>query len=421
MKDVELLYEIDPDVSIYQRGDIGRIRQVLMNLVSNGLKFTEQGAVIIKVKKPSEKTYQIVVSDTGVGFDSHQADFLFTPFQQADASTTRKYGGTGLGLAICKRLVELMGGSVSVSSKIGKGSDFTITLPNNEGKYVKEVSIHSESLKGIRVLVTDDNPINLTFMKARLSSWGAEVHLATSADEALDILKKGEEEFDILLTDMLMPGIDGFEMATLTKDICVGGGAPMVLVTSSREEEVKHKALKVGYKKVIYKPVKQKQLFEVIDYIVNKKEIAVSQVVSKDSDELDDPCGSCVLVVEDNPVNAKLAELLLKRFGLKIQIAQDGQEAIKILSNNSEFCAIFMDVQMPVMDGFEATKRIRLGQAGNKSKSIPIIAMTANAMAEDEVKCISSGMDAYLSKPISLDKFKEILCQFKILDGPIDN
>ena len=414
-KDVDLLYHIAPSVSIYQRGDVGRIRQVLINLVSNGLKFTQSGQVVVNVTQTSDEFYQIAVCDTGIGFDSSIAKHLFSPFQQADSSTTRKYGGTGLGLAICKQLVELMGGSISAKSEPGKGSTFTLSLPNVPGMAPLDATRPLKSFHRLKILVTDDHPLCLEFLQVRLERLGCEVTVALSAEAALKIVNRPDSGFDLLITDMLMPGMNGLDMAREVKryhrDLC----PLMVLASSSLHEDSKDQAHQAGYQKLIYKPVRDSQLYDILNSVSNDKQIEKKKASSGPKKYIHQK-HNYVLIVEDNPINAKIAKLLLERFGLPSHVAQDGVHALeRLLNAERTYRAILMDMQMPIMDGLEATRRIRLGEGGVNHTHCPIIAMTANAMEDDEAKCLEVGMDAYISKPINVTKLEKTLLEYGLI------
>ncbi len=416
-KKIDLLYSIDPNISAYQHGDSGRLKQVLLNLISNALKFTETGAVTIEVTKPNSEYIQLEITDTGIGFDEEIKLQLFQPFLQADASTTRKYGGTGLGLAICKQLMEAMGGSISASSTLGRGSKFTLVLPcipalNHETSSSQE----SINLQNHKILIVDDNQINLDFMQARLKKWGADVTTSIEPENALTLLSQMPQEFDLLLIDMLMPDIDGFEFAKKLRHISTYEPPPMLLITSSREM-VKSQVIDLGYSNVIYKPVKEASLQYAIKSVLKLNTPSKSIPLKKTNVPL---VGSVTepdkyaLIVEDNGINAKLAKLLLERLGIKSDIAHNGQEALYQLEKQTKYDIIFMDMQMPVMDGLEATKRIRADHSLLAYRETPIIAMTANVLPEDEARCLVVGMNGYVTKPIDVEVIKKYLAEYNI-------
>ncbi|WP_018969248.1 response regulator [Rubritalea marina] len=415
-KDVGLLYHIDDDVPQDLNGDIGRIKQVALNLVSNALKFTSEGNVIVRVSNHDTGFFKIEVEDSGIGFKPEIAEQLFKPFIQADASTTRKYGGTGLGLAICKQLMECMGGSISARSVLGEGATFTVILPIIHAQAPVERNFDQTDLskmEGLRVLAIDDYPINLEFLKARLSKWGCIVTTMASSTHASSISATSLAEYDLILSDMLMPEMDGIMLARKFKEMLGVNTPPMILITSSRYSSEKTEAKKAGYKSVIYKPARERELVRHINAaltteipMMNTQRVTVS--AKKKSQ-------AYVLIVEDNPINAKLAKLLVERMGLVAHIAHNGEEALAALKNNDVYTAILMDMQMPVMDGLIASTKIREGAGGPLYVKVPIIAMTANALAEDKQRCLDAGMDYYLTKPINVKELTKLLTQLKII------
>tara|TARA_B110000908_G_scaffold172778_1_gene243146 strand:+ start:15971 stop:18058 length:2088 start_codon:yes stop_codon:yes gene_type:complete len=415
-KHVELLYFVDPELPIYIHGDSGRLRQILLNLISNGLKFTEEGAVTIRVSMPKKGILQFTVSDTGIGFTEDVREQLFTPFQQADATTTRKYGGTGLGLAICKQLCSAMGGDITSNSVVNEGSNFIITLPLTPAKTKITVeNINISDLKGLEVLVVDDHFINLDFMKARLEKWECQVTLASHVNEALKILATSKNPFDLLLSDMLMPDIDGFQLAyEITRNLKCPT-PKMILITSSRLERQKKTAIEKGFSQVVYKPVKEYDLARAMLNSLGKIQNPEKKILPLKKNLSQQKLKTFALIVEDNAINAKLAKLLLERLGITAHVAHNGKEAIDSLISKPIYDIILMDMQMPVMDGLDATRRIRNGEAGELYLKIPIVAMTANALIDDEAKCLASGMDNYLTKPIDSQLLEESLRLYDII------
>jgi PAS domain S-box-containing protein len=394
-KKIDLLYSLDKDLPGTVSGDVARIRQVLMNLISNALKFTNEGAIRVDVRG-EDGMLVFVVTDSGVGFDPGKSEALFEAFTQEDASTTRKYGGTGLGLAICRSLVERMGGTISANSVAAEGSKFHFTIPLLEGASGPGDVQNADGLfKDKRVLLIDDYEVNLQYLKKRLGKWGFKTVCRTSGIEGLEVLNEGG--FDIVLVDMMMPGMDGIEFS---EHACQIGKTPIVLVTSARLSGSREKALQAGIKKVLFKPIRQRELLKALKQIVlgaediNKKPdlIGVGGKVQKEKGRL--------LVAEDNIINAKLAVLLLGRMGFDVTIACNGAEAVAMLKIDHGFDAILMDMRMPVMDGLEATVQIRSGSAGEAVKEIPILGVTANVLPSDRLACMESGMNGYLPKPL---------------------
>jgi len=415
-KDVELLYKIEADLPVGMRGDMGRLQQILLNLVSNALKFTEVGSVVVDVKKATDKFVEIRVKDTGIGFNELIAEKLFSPFQQADASTTRKYGGTGLGLAICKELVETMGGSIRAKSIPEKGSEFIFLLPfiPSKSEVVRlSKTIDLSWLKGMRVLVVDDHELNLKFMHARLGAWGMVVDTSFSGKEALKMIES-DDCYDVILLDMLMPEMDGMELASHLMNHYGERKPPMMLVTSARLAGEKSIAKEKGFDSVVYKPVHEKELIRELSRILGEEKSEGKQVVaSKRPQEKEER--RYALLVEDNPINAKLGKIMVERMGISVHVAHNGKEALETLLLKSIYDVILMDMQMPVMDGLEATRQIRAGKAGAYYENTPIVAMTANATPEDEMKCAEAGMNRFVTKPIDADFLKEVFREVGVL------
>ncbi len=414
-KQVDLVYFVDSDVPEYIHGDSGRLGQILLNLVSNGLKFTEHGAVSIQVTKLKTEYLQFSIRDTGIGFDETIKEQLFQPFLQADASTTRKYGGTGLGLAICRQLIEVMGGSITATSTPGKGSEFTINLPITAAKsqYNKDQALQHE-LQGTKVFILDDNLINLKFMQARLEKWGCIITTAAHPHEALRILDQSLDSFSMLLVDMLMPEMDGFHFAREINHRHPHSKVPLLLITSSREVK-KSCAIKAGFANLIFKPIKANILQRSMLTILDHDHQSLTKTPSEGTANSPQQLKNYALIVEDNHINAKLAKLLVERLGITAHVAHNGEEALTALNAKSIYDIIFMDMQMPVMDGLVATQKIRNGETNHSYKQIPIIAMTANVLPEDEAKCSEAGMNGYITKPIDVEKIEEYLKFYKII------
>lgn len=419
-KNVELLYHIEPNIELGLRGDVGRLRQILMNLIGNALKFTSKGSVILTAKKASDHFVELKVKDTGIGFDAEVAEHLFSPFHQADASTTRKFGGTGLGLSICRQLIELMGGSISAKSEIGKGAEFTILLPYNKSH--SKISRNSEMsdlswLAGKRALVVDDNDINLTFMRARLETWKMNVTTCLSGKIGLEFLAEESNQYDFIMLDMLMPEMDGLDLTKKIVELFAGKSRPpIMMITSSRLSNHRSEAFDIGIDSVIYKPLHEKELISELRRLFRREnENEMSGELSRLSPAKNEKGRHYALLVEDNPINAKLATLLLERMGLSVHVAHNGKEALDALKLNKVYEVIFMDMQMPVMDGIEATKRIRKGEATEHYSHIPIVAMTANVSNEDELKCVEAGMNYFITKPIKKELLIETLEELQLV------
>jgi signal transduction histidine kinase/ligand-binding sensor domain-containing protein/DNA-binding response OmpR family regulator len=405
---LDLIYEIDYNVPSQIVGDSLRLRQVLLNLVSNAVKFTHNGEIFVGVHLASstdnDRELTFEVRDTGIGIPGDKLDRLFKAFSQVDSSTTRKYGGTGLGLIICEKLIALMGGDISVTSEVGKGTTFKFTIKASVCQEPVRTHVHFNTLEleGKKVLVIDDNATNRNILSNQLVMWNFAPTLTSSGTEALTILSK-DPNFDIVLTDMQMPEMDGVQVATLIKQLYPK--IPIILLTSLGNETFKSN--EEIFASVLTKPVKQSLLFKHITTQLRHEtrpgaeENIVKQKLSPEF-AIKNPLS--ILIAEDNPVNQKLTERVLVKLGYAPDMANNGIEALNIMDKKS-YDIILMDVQMPEMDGWEATRNIRL-----KNISQPvIIALTANAMQGDKELCLQAGMDDYLSKPIKLEDLITIL------------
>jgi two-component system sensor histidine kinase/response regulator len=403
-KHIDLLYSMDKDLPVTVCGDVTRVRQVLMNLISNALKFTSEGAIRVDVRG-DDGMLIFVVTDSGVGFDPAKSKALFEAFTQEDASTTRKYGGTGLGLAICRSLVEKMGGEISASSEPGEGAEFRFTIPLLKGASgPTDVREAIGFFKGKRVLLIDDHEMNLLYLEKRLGMWGFDTVCRTSGSEGLKAMKEGS--FDVILVDMIMPEMDGIEFAERASEV---KNTPIVLLTSARLSGSLEKALDAGVRKVLFKPVRERELLKIL-----KRSVLGTDEVCRESERVSavgkgQQERGRLLVAEDNVINAKLAVLLLGRMGFDVAIAPNGAEAIAMLKADHGFDAVLMDMRMPVMDGLEATAKIRSGEVGEAMKGIPILGVTANVLPSDQLACMEAGMNGYLAKPLRPDEVEEAI------------
>jgi two-component system sensor histidine kinase/response regulator len=422
-KQLELASLVYSEVPTDLRGDPGRLRQVLTNLIGNAIKYTECGEVVVKAQKESETDNEVKirfsVTDTGIGIREEARDQLFQAFTQADGSTTRKYGGTGLGLAISKQLVEMMGGEIGVESVLGQGSTFwfTANFGKQEPKSLAEETT-KRGLEGLRVLVVDDNTTNCKILSHQLMSWGAEYSQAESGAKALELLHRAvnnNKSYDLAVLDLMMPGMDGFELARLIKSEQKIAGVPLVLLTSFGQRGDSGLARDAGVAAYITKPVRQSQLLECLLKVVNEsasvtKPGQVPPLVTRHTiNEKQWLSNKLVLIAEDNTVNQKVAMRQLSNLGYRADAVADGREALEALAR-IPYDLIFMDCQMPEMDGYEATAEIRRREGSDKR--IPIIAMTAHALEGDREKCIESGMDDYVSKPVKADELIAVLNKF---------
>ncbi len=415
-KGLDLAYLIDSQVPTGIRGDVTRLRQILVNLLSNGVKFTERGEVVVSVTIEGEGepdtdkyTLHFSVRDTGIGIPAERMDKLFRSFSQVDASTTRRYGGTGLGLAISKRLSELMGGQMWVESEVDEGSTFHFTIqakeaPSPEPIYMREVQ---PNLRGKRVLIVDDNDTNRRILILRTQSWGMSPRDTASPVEALTWIQN-QEPFDIVLLDMQMPEMDGIMLAKEIRQVRDAHELPLVMLTSLGHQEIDVK--RVTFDAFLNKPIKPSQLYSALVNILAQNEVAGIKREDARESKFDSEMGKRlplrILLVEDNVVNQKLALRLLERLGYRADLAANGMEALSALRRQT-YDVILMDVQMPEMDGLEATQAICREWADQQRPRI--IAMTANAMKEDREECLAAGMDDYISKPIRVDDLVESL------------
>ena len=429
-KGLDLAYQLDDEVPTRVRGDVTRLRQILVNLLSNGIKFTSQGEVVVQVRldpdaRPADASNQaprplrISVRDTGIGIPASRLDRLFKSFSQADASTTRQYGGTGLGLAISKRLVEIMGGNLWVESVPEKGSAFHFVLPlklDVTPAPPSAISGPQPQLADLRLLIVDDNPTNRRILTLQTSKWGMIPRAATGGEEALEWLRQGEA-FDLVLLDMQMPGMDGLMLAKEIRQLPGATVLPLVLLTSMGVRADNPAFASIAFACCLNKPVKPAHLREALVRVISgtkhvtKKAAPTASATANPS--LSETLPLRVLLCDDNVINQKVALRLLQKFGYKADVANNGVECLKAIERQA-YDVIFMDVQMPEMDGIEATQQIRKRQKqaagrGNFKPGIAIVAMTANAMQGDREKCLAAGMDDYLSKPIKPEDIRKVL------------
>ena len=409
---LEVVAYCRPEVPTAVRGDVGRLRQILLNFATNAVKFTESGEVVLRAGLVEDATTEAVVvrfevTDTGIGVDPATADRLFDPFAQADVSTTRRYGGTGLGLAICRRLASAMGGAVGVDSRPGEGSTFwlVLTLERAPGP-VRAASGDSHLLDGRRVLVVDDNQTNRLVLTSQLRAWDLVADQAPDAESALVLLRAALAEsrpYDVALLDLDMPGTDGLELAgMITSDPHL---APVVMLLLSSQSVDAESASRAGFSARLTKPVRLPTLYDAL-----LRAVAPASLEA-DAGPVPPPAvviGSAgtLLVVEDNAINQQVARGFAAKLGYRCDVAGNGIEALAGLDLRS-YDAVLMDCFMPEMEGFEATVAIRRREAGRSH--VPIIAMTAGALVEDREKCLAAGMDDYLTKPVNADRMEASL------------
>ena len=405
---IDLMYMLDDDVPENIVGDSLRVRQVLINLVSNALKFTSKGEIFINVyvaKNISEDELEIgfSVKDTGIGIPEEKITRLFKAFSQVDSSTTRKYGGTGLGLVICEKLVQLMGGEITASSIYGEGSLFSFTIKTVKSKNPvrRFLACDLSSLANIPVLIVDDNTTNLTILKTQLENWKLKPVTASSPAEALKILADNNS-FKLLITDMEMPETDGVGLTRVVKEKY--NKLPVIML-SSIGDETKSKFPGL-FSSILVKPVKLNHLCQSIlkAFDSTSTDKGSEQVKSNYSVDFAKNHPLNILIAEDNLINQKLIDKVLGKLGYKPDMVMNGMEALEKIADKA-YDVILMDIQMPEMDGLEATAKIREQQI----KQPLIVAMTANAMPEDKEICLQAGMDDYLSKPMKLDDLMNVL------------
>jgi signal transduction histidine kinase/ligand-binding sensor domain-containing protein/DNA-binding response OmpR family regulator/HPt (histidine-containing phosphotransfer) domain-containing protein len=408
-EDIEFLVSVDSTIPIRLVGDPLRLEQVLTNLAGNAVKFTSSGEVVVKVERlegPGDKVkLRFSVSDTGIGISEEKLAALFSPFTQADGSTTRQFGGSGLGLTICKRLVNMMGGDIHVQSEPEKGSVFSFELEfesvQDEEKLLTSVP---DDMHGMRVLVVDDNETSQEILLAILESLSFEAFAVGSGEEALHELIAAQQKrpYQLVLLDWKMPGLDGIETALRIdrKKGLLGRIPKIIMVTAFGTEKKRSRAKEVGLEGFLSKPVQPSLLLDTIMGVFGKDDARVSKSAKKKAREATTALyikGARILIVEDNEINQLVAREILEYAGATVKIAWNGKEAVEALNDN-EFDAVLMDLQMPEMDGFEATRAIR---SDNRYQNLPIIAMTAHAMTGDREKCLRAGMNDHISKPIN--------------------
>lgn len=425
-KGLELASLVRVSVPTAVRGDPGRVRQILTNLIGNAIKFTDTGEIVVNVSVadstpdpgPQDINIRFDVTDTGIGMAPEQCARVFERFTQADSSTSRRYGGTGLGLAICKMLTQLMHGHIGVESMPGQGSTFWFIVPLQRQAVVQqEQTVSPGSLRGHRVLIVDDHAINRRILEHQLDIHGMLHESANDGMQALATMKQFAAQgtpFDLAILDLHMPGMDGLELARQIKADSALSRVRLILLTSlGRRGDVKI-AQEAGILAYLTKPVRQGQLIECLTFVMatsgrtavraeNQPPLMITRHSLSEAQAQRSPR---VLVVEDNPVNQKVAAKMLEKLGCRVDVAANGREAVEGMAR-IQYLLVFMDCQMPEMDGFEATRLIR--QQERAWGHVPIVAMTANAMAEDRVRCLAIGMDDFLSKPVQSQDLAEML------------
>jgi len=410
LKNIDLVCFVPVEINCRIKGDPTRLRQILTNLVSNAVKFTESGEVVLRVeqygREGNRQTLRFSVEDTGIGIAAGVIDRLFEKFTQADGSTTRKYGGTGLGLSVCKQLVEMQGGQIGVKSAIGEGSTFWFTL---DFEVVEESSplIPCAKLENKRFLIVDDNGTNRMIIEHYLHVCTVQIYSCSDAATAMTVLENLHGQglhVDAVLLDYHMPDVDGLMLAGRIRDRFEDEAPEMIILSSGGIP--RDKAAEIGIRSVLFKPIRQFQLYEALASIVAGRRYSLKRIEDKEKREI--RLHGRVLLVDDEPINQKVAEAILQKFGLQTDLANNGWEAVQMVQAG-DYSLVLMDIQMPEMSGYEATEIIRKREEQEGRKRVAIIAMTANAMETTRRKCLAIGMDDFITKPIKPDVLAERL------------
>ena len=421
-EELELIAFCLPEVPRTLVGDEGRLRQILLNLASNAVKFTDKGEVVITARVAGDDEgllrIRFEVADTGIGITEDAQRDLFDSFTQADASTTRKYGGTGLGLAISRSLSEAMGGQIGVESEVGVGSTFWFEVPLSVAEHAPPATPDHDVLEGLRVLVVDDNSTNRLVLESQLAEWGMRPDIAEHPQTVVPLMRAAlaaGDPYAITVLDMCMPEIDGLALAGLiSADESLDG--TLLVMLSSLVDVARDELERAGVHDSLSKPVRSSDLHDSLVRLVTPAFPSAESRLQPAPPVSAAPRPPRVLVVEDNAVNQLVAEGLVSHLGYEVDIAANGAEALDAVADVS-YAAVLMDCHMPVMDGYSATEQIRLNEADGRR--LPIIAMTAGATPEDEARCLAAGMDAYISKPVGVAALSEALRLWAALDPTV--
>ena len=417
-KNLSLQTFVEPEIARTLRGDPGRLRQVLLNLVGNAIKFTDRGGVVVKAVVASVndayQTLRFSVTDTGIGLSDHQRKLIFEPFAQADSSTTRKHGGTGLGLSISNRLVELMDGELGVVSEPTGGSTFWFTARLERLTAVGQ-PVTETVLRGIRAMVVDDSPTDREIIHRYIVSWGVRNGSVANGEQALELLHRAVQAgdpYEVAIIDFVMPGMDGLALCRAIVADPLLQKTKLVLITAHDAGEIRREAMRIGVAAYLAKPIRQSQLFNCLAVIAEgtvraEEDQAPPALVLQSAIPTLKSNGKPILLAEDNSTNQILAVAQLKKLGFVADVVSNGRDAVDAFSTR-EYALILMDCHMPVMDGYESTAVIRKLEQ-SKERKTPIVAMTANAMEGDRERCLSRGMDDYLPKPVRLESLRECI------------
>ena len=419
-KGLQIAWSCAPNVPDTVIGDPTRLRQILTNLIGNAIKFTAQGEVAVRVElleqQGGELLIELIVRDTGIGVTPEQKEKIFQAFVQADGSTTRNYGGTGLGLSICRRLSQMMGGDISLESVPGQGSTFRVTARLRQSPVPPNTSGQSIELSGLRVLVVDDNEVNRRILREHLSQAGMVPTLAETAYVALRIIAElpADEAFNVIITDVHMPGMNGFEFAERLQESGMARSSVLLMATSVDIPESAQRCRHLGVENYIVKPISKRSLLRAVAAALGRPRTP-GPLVAAIGALLPSTTPLNILLAEDNLVNQKVASLMLERHHHRVTIAANGREAVHY-AKQGQFDAILMDVQMPVLDGLSATREIRAWEELKGRSRTPILALTAHALSGDRDRCLAAGMDAYLTKPV---KAQELLERLAAIAAPV--
>jgi PAS domain S-box-containing protein len=407
--EIELACRFDEQLPSAIKGDPYRFRQVLTNLLGNALKFTERGEVVIEVTRDEARGLMVSVRDTGIGMSEATLERLFTPFAQADGSTTRRFGGTGLGLAISRHLVDLMGGEIGATSTLGQGSTFWFALPLQAASATPPM-VYPKELLGRRALIVDDNPTNIEILAHHVRMAGMLPATAHDGPSALEALQRATAEgapFELAVIDMKMPGMNGLDLAAAVRNNAALAALPIVMVTSLRSNDELTRARELGIVAYLSKPVRRQELLRALAQAVGLTQGPDSRPVAVNDTRI----LARILLAEDNSVNQFVASKMFKRIGCEFEIVPNGQLALEALQRGG-YDLVLMDCQMPVLDGYAATRAIRAWAAQSGAPRIPIVALTANALVGDADLCLNAGMDDHLAKPYTREQLVSTIARW---------